>query len=673
MWEEFSTLSQADAYDLNVRWWANHPWMQLVSLEDIAAGTVSLPGGQTWEPIDRGDSAGSKQSHDWINHANNEDYDNWYVGGSRHEGLQNKKFLLRSGVTNPTAYGMLYSGGLSSNAWAQVAALANPDVKRLAGEVLHASVFETAFHNESNHDLSRWSFGGYINEASDYQTLVDFAKNAQNQTRLAALYTRVDAWAAAATGLVSTVVTNLDTDLDGEAEYWLYNRNVAVVVERIGGRLIAAWLRTSEGRVLQMLGNLASYAGGETEEEGAWSVDTNTESVVAYRTSALKDWWAGTPNYVNDLYTATTNGVTNGWKLTSSDGKIAKTVTLAPTATNLAVQYTVDPTLNGGVLYVRHGFSPDLSSLLVSGQRGLTESFAATGGVVTLTTTSNSASVTLALSQGAVNPTAEDDGELDFDAVSMRNQAQTRQVEIVGTNALAFTLGFAAAAVANDPPVLLCNLVPAPVVYTNAVGTTNAFTVTATDPDDDPVALGSGALPFTATFNAGTGAFAWWVTNMGSAGTTNVVAFTADDGVQTITNTATIVVPWDANGNDIPDDWEFARFDGDMAQAKFGDKDVDGFPNYAEWVASTDPNAPGSYIGWETMVKVTNGMSLTFQAVQGRTYHIEGNDNDLPDSDAWTWLATVVNDGDTVVEWTDTAYPTNAIRNYRIKIPAFVP
>ena len=98
---------------------------------------------------------------------------------------------------------------------------------------------------------------------------MDFARYAQNQTRMAALYTRVDAWAAAAAGLVSTVVTNLDADLDGEAEYWLYNRHVAAVFERIGGRMIAAWLRTSDGRVRQMVGNLASYAGSETEEEGA--------------------------------------------------------------------------------------------------------------------------------------------------------------------------------------------------------------------------------------------------------------------------------------------------------------------------------------------------------------------------------------------------------------------
>ena len=671
MWEEFSTLDRADAYDRNLRWYANHPWIQLVALEDIASGAVALPAGQSWEPIDRGNSAGSKQAHDWINHATDGNYDNWYVGSSLREGLENRKFLLRAGVTNPTPYGMLYSGGLVSNAWTQVRALANADVRRLAEDVIHASVFETAFHNEDNHALDRWSFGGYIYPSTNWQGLVDFARYAQNQTRLAALYTRVDAWAAAAPGLVATVVTNLDSDLDGEAEYWLYNSKVAAVLERIGGRMIAAWLRTPDGRVRQMLGNLASYAGSDTEEEGAWSTDTNSGAVVAYRTSALKDWWAGTPTYVNSLYTVTTNGVTNGYLLTSADGKIAKAVTLGPTATAFNVSYTIQPSLNGGVLYVRSGFSPNLSELLVRGQSGLTESLAATGGVVTLTTTDTVASVTLALAQGGVNATADDDGALTFDSVPMRNQAHTRQVEIVGTNALNFSIALQAADAANVPPQLA--FAPAGPVFTNAVGTTNAFTVSATDGDDDPVTLGSGALPFTATFNPGTGAFAWWVTNMGSAGTTNVVAFTADDGVQTVTNFATIVVPLDANGNGIPDDWEFTWFDGDMTQTADGDKDDDGFPNYAEWVASTDPNAPGSYIGCEVLLKVSTNMSLTFQAVPQRIYHIEGNDDELPLPNSWQFLATVTNDGDNSVTWLDTAYPSNQIRHYRIKIPAFVP
>jgi len=669
MWEEFSNLSRADAYDRNLRWLANRPWIQLVSLEDIAAGRIALPWNQSWEPIDRGNTAGAKQSHDWINHANNENYDNWYNGSWRHEGLVGKKFELRPGVTNATAYGMVYTGGIISNTWTKVAGITNADIKRLAREVLHASVFETAFHNENNNDLTKWSIGGYINPASDNQTLIGFAKQAQSQTRLAAIYSWADSWATVAPGLATTQTASVDVDQDGENEYVLYNKHVAAVFERIGGRMIAAWHRDGDGRIRQMIGNLASCAGSETEVEGASNVDTNTGAVVAYRTSALKDWYAGTAQYVNDLYTVTTNG-TDGWKLTSSDGKISKTVTLAPTATSFAVQYTINPSLNGGVLYVRNGFSPNLSELLLAGQRGFVDTISATGGVVALTTTNNHSGVLLTMTQGQVNTAARDDHQNhEYDSVRMRNQAQTRQVELMGTNSIAFSIDLFAEDANNEPPVI--EFTPQG-PYTNAVGTTNTFTVSVTDPEDDPVILTVGTLPFTATFNPETGVFAWWVTNMGSAGSTSVVTFVADDGVNVVSNYATIVVPWDANGNDIPDDWEFRYFNGDLSQTKDGDYDNDKFSNFAEWLASTDPMAAGSYIGWEMQMVVNDGMMLRFQSVDGRTYHIEGNDGDLPNAAAWHHLATVYGTG-TQTDWVDNAYPTNAVRHYRIKIPRHVP
>jgi len=160
---------------------------------------------------------------------------------------------------------------------------------------------------------------------------------------------------------------------------------------------------------------------------------------------------------------------------------------------------------------------------------------------------------------------------------------------------------------------------------------------------------------------------------MGSAGTTNTVQFTANDGTVIVTNTATIVVPWDANGNDIPDDWEFKYFDGDLTQPKMGDWDDDHFPNFYEWWASTDPDAPGSYIGWGETYEVPEGMKLISLAMPNGIYHIEGNDNQLPDPDSWQYLATVTNDLDETVEWIDPDYPANAVRHYRIKIPRHVP
>ncbi|NLB64956.1 MAG: hypothetical protein GX803_00585 [Lentisphaerae bacterium] len=674
MWEEFSDIERADGYDRNLRWMANRPWIQLVSLEDIAAGKIELPWGQQWDPIDRGDSAGDKLSHDWINHANNEDYDNWYEGSWRHEGLNGKKFEIRPGVSLPTAYGMTYTGGIISNTWTQVAGIANADVKRLAREVLHASVFETAFHNEDNHDLTQWSFGGYINPASDHQDLIDFARHAQSQSRLAGIYSWVDSWATAAPGLSITTATSLDVDQDGEAEYVLYNQHVAALFERIGGRMIAAWHRDGDGRVRQMIGNLASYPGTATEQEGTFNA-TEEGHIGAYRTSALKDWYAGTTDYINDLYTITDSG-SDGWKLTSSDGKISKTVTLAPAATNFHVSYTIDSSLNGGELFVRSGFSPNLSELLVRGQRGLADTIGAGGGTLSLTSSDSESGIVLEMTQGVVNTDARDDHEEhEFDSVPMRNQAQTRQVEMTGAGSIEFTLGFYAEDASNDPPEIEFD--PAG-PYTNAVGTTNQFTVSVSDPDGDEVNLWHGPLPVGAIFNTETLEFSWHVKGMGTAGTTNQVHFMASDGIHTVTNTASIVVPWDANGNGIPDDWEFFHF-GNLDQTKDGDADNDGFSNFAEWVAGTNPTDEEDYIGWEWMGREGDAWKLTFKAKSNGIYHIEAKDKTMRDGETfWYDMGTVTNTGgDASVEWTDDTgthpAPEDGVRFYRIRIPKYQP
>ena len=103
MWEEFSTLAQADAYDLNLRWYANHPWIQLVALEDIAARQPSrCPPGQSWEPIDRGNLTAGEQAVARLDQPRQQRELRQLVRRQRvrHEGLENKKFLLRPGVTN---------------------------------------------------------------------------------------------------------------------------------------------------------------------------------------------------------------------------------------------------------------------------------------------------------------------------------------------------------------------------------------------------------------------------------------------------------------------------------------------------------------------------------------------------------------------------------------------
>ncbi len=456
-WEDFGSSSQADAYDRNLRWLANHPWTQLVSLEEVAAGEVDTDGdgnGNYFGNIDRGSPTLSKQGHNWVNHSTQGDYDSWYCGSGQEESLQNKQFDIRPGTQVPTAYGMLYFTGIISQAWERVNAIANSNVAQLARAVLHASLFETAFHDEDNNNLSRFSTGDYIYPDSSSNSLAAFAANAQSQTRLAAMYARVDTWAASAAGVTTPQASAEDVDLDGESEYLLYNNRVCAVFERIGGRLVAAWYRdVVDSQVYQVVGNAAGYSGAATEEEGTYNVETNRD-VVAYRTSCLKDWWlapAGTAQYVNDLYAAA--GVAGGWRFTSSDGKIQKTITLATNTPKLEVAYVLSG-VGATSLYVRNGLSPNLYNLLLRGQRTLAPA-RASGGVVSVAETNYATTVTAWLGYGDAGhaagyiDSAVDDNPgsgVSFYTLNMRNQAQTHQVELVGTNTFTFALGFSAGA-----------------------------------------------------------------------------------------------------------------------------------------------------------------------------------------------------------------------------------
>ncbi len=281
------------------------------------------------------------------------------------------------------------------------------------------------------------------------------------------------------------------------------------------------------------------------------------------------------------------------------------------------------------------------------------------------------AGIVLNVTSGAINMTAVDkdtSGTATYNTVNMRNQAQTRQVELVGTNTLTFSLAFITAGAPSESVALSCN--PAG-PYTWAVGSTNSFllvteaaaTVTATN------------VPSGAALNSKT--FSWTVPNLTVDGSrTNdwvyTVTFTAVLGSVSTSLNAVITVPWDSDGDEMGDDWERLMF-GNLAQGKYDDYDGDTFVNYAEWVAGTGPNAPGEYIGWETQYLAADGKSLvlTFQCVSGATYRIEVADTAELVAGTWTQAASLISTN-TMMTWADTNYPYFNSRMYRIKVPNII-
>lgn len=453
-WEEFSDAAKADGYDKNIRWIANHPWIQIVSLEQILRGEVdaSYDGiGDSWYEVDRGTASRPKTAQNYVNYATQGDYDNWYIGSSQEESLLNKYFAIRPGTNVNDRYGMMYFPGIITNTWDQVQVTADSNLSFLARAVLHSSVFETGFHNQPNVDLRKFSIGTYIYPDTSSNTLAGFSAYAQAQTRFAAVYERVDDWAATASSVTTPQAVAEDVDLDGENEYLLYNDRTFGVFERSGGRLVSAWVRdVLDGTVYQGLGNQVGYSGTDTEEEGSFSAD-GQGVINAYRTSGLKDWYTtkgGGTNYVNNVFTFT--NWTNGWRMTSSDGLVTKTVTLGAKHWAYRVEYQMSGAMTNQVLYVRNGFSPNLGDLLLRGQQTLGP-VQNSGGVVTVANTNYGTTVTgFVQYQGdghdtGYNPDAIDENESSpFYTFTMRNQAQTHQVELAGTNHFTFALGFTA-------------------------------------------------------------------------------------------------------------------------------------------------------------------------------------------------------------------------------------
>ena len=114
------------------------------------------------------------------------------------------------------------------------------------------------------------------------------------------------------------------------------------------------------------------------------------------------------------------------------------------------MNYTVGGALAGQTLYVRNGLSPNLYDLLVNGQRTLGPEVASNA-VVRIANTNYTTTVEASVGYGdaghtaAFNAAARDDGNGYTNyTLRMRNQAQTHQVEIYGTNSFAFSLGFRA-------------------------------------------------------------------------------------------------------------------------------------------------------------------------------------------------------------------------------------
>lgn len=404
-----------DNYNRHVRWLANHPWIQLVTLEQVASWG--------WTPVERGDNSNlSLQSYHWLQHANETSYDNWYYGSHLEESFFNRVPSLRPGQQANKKYGDVWTPNtLFHDAWQAVVNAPKGELKDLAEAAYTAAIFETAWHDEDNGNYhARDNNDNYLDPDTTYNNTSGWAIGMHNKTRDAIVIAAAAAWAASNPSSASQSRL-VDIDDDGEVEAVLSNDRVFLVFENDGGRLILGFARDPQS------GAASSLLGSPVVDPGAIQ-DGELEGDL--RVSVLKDRWSTGVGgrYVNAPYRFEL--FNEGLRLISDDNRIRKTAVLRAGSDRLEITYEIDGSL--GTLYVHNGISPDINELLKRGQTIL-RGFRDAAGYHLVTEVNGKRSEVIVEGNTNENP-------LDGFRNNGRGSALTHNVEVAGQGRFSFAL-----------------------------------------------------------------------------------------------------------------------------------------------------------------------------------------------------------------------------------------
>ncbi|MDX2200579.1 MAG: hypothetical protein SF069_16610 [Phycisphaerae bacterium] len=384
-------------YQQTIRWIANHPWIEVCNLNDLYRRATD-PQHPQYNPawvIDHGFGFSlSIQCYEWLKHASQDSYNNWYYDNNAgfpgneqnfynlvpvilgEQGDYHRRFGFP--VTNnaqadsldgpklPSGkrHGDLNTvGSLMHNAWARIAAAPIGNLRESAELAFTSLIYETAWHEEdygaTNH-YQGTSFGNpWPVPDPTWDGLNTWALRLHNHIRSVGMITAAADWAAdVRDGFVApqTVVESIDLDDDGQSEYVLRNNRIYAVFERWGGRLVHGFAYYDAiDDAVQVIGAPMVNPSEPGEEERAGQ--------QANRCSAFKE--------MNLAYVDADFAVALGTdfvQFTSPDGKIIKRISLAPGAGELDAQYT---NTTGSNHFVRIGASPNVANLVFRGRADL--------------------------------------------------------------------------------------------------------------------------------------------------------------------------------------------------------------------------------------------------------------------------------------------------------------
>jgi len=125
--------------------------------------------------------------------------------------------------------------------------------------------------------------------------------------------------------------------------------------------------------------------------------------------------------------------------------------------------------------------------------------------------------------------------------------------------------------------------------------------------------------------------------------------------------TSQVLVPTDSDGNGLNDDWEIQYF-GRLGIDPNADPDKDGFTNYQEYLAGTDPLNPNSAL----RISATTPGVITFTAQTNKLYAVDYRDELM--SGSWAILSNNILGAGSPVQILDPAAPTKQQRFYRVRL-----
>ncbi|MDX2176149.1 MAG: carbohydrate-binding protein [Candidatus Sumerlaeia bacterium] len=438
-WEAMAGYSFGSGYNDNalnyntvMRWVANKPWIEVVTLKEVLdrATNAANPQYNAGWVVNQGD-IGNKpfDTYDYLHHATQDSYDNWYWGQTGlEESFRNAVPTVSGNVGSGTAMpsGKVFGdiatpGTIIYDTWATVSAAPQNNLRRLA-EIAYASmIYETAWHDEDNTNYDRnpgTNYKTWLFPDTTYDRVSGWLFTLANHLRTVSATTAAANWSNSiktGTRPAGVTVSSTDIDQDGQNEFVLANERVWLAFEARGGRCTQAYFYDP---VLQ---DSFSFLGtspinnptGQGEEEGIAN---------ASRCSAFKDTAGGT--YADAIYNASTGA--SSITFTSPNGLISKTISLTGGSNTVSVAYTNN---TGADLYVRMGVSVNNLDLLKFGQN-FVSSYSAT----TFSQTNST--------EGAVTIQAvTNSGISQLDAFTRFVIPLTEQMEVrVGTGSSTFTV-----------------------------------------------------------------------------------------------------------------------------------------------------------------------------------------------------------------------------------------